>query len=125
MAPTYATGNTPLNVPIATIISFYRELVQAGKLDDYVRTAGAASIGAPPITTAKVMGLLGALAAANALDDFATLAGDKFVSVDPATVNGGKDFLFNNNVHTMSRTASIMVNAEGDCPGNHCPYIAH
>jgi hypothetical protein len=125
MPPVHATGNTPLNVPIATIISFYRELVQAGRLDDYVRAAGTTSIGAPPITIAKVMRLLGAIAAANALDDFATLAGDKFVSVDPATVNAGKDFLFNNNIHTMSRTASVMVNAEGDCPGNHCPYIAH
>ncbi|WP_024521008.1 hypothetical protein [Bradyrhizobium sp. Tv2a-2] len=125
MAPNYATGNTPLNVPVATMVTFYKELVQAGKLNDYVQAAGATSIGIPPITIGKVLGLLGALAAANVLDDFVTLAGDKLVPVDPATINAGKDFLFNNNIHTASQTASAMVNTDGDCPGNHCPYIVH
>jgi hypothetical protein len=126
MAPTYAQGTAPLNVPVSTIVSLYQVLVDAGRVDEFVQATGAKTVGINPITIARVIALLKALSTANELDDFVTLTGDDLISIDPATINSAKDFLFNNNIHSMSPAASTMVNVAGtDCPGNECPHIAH
>jgi hypothetical protein len=126
VAPTYALGNAPLNVPVSTLVSFFQVLKQQNKVDDFLQQAGNTSLSANAMPISKVISLFQTVANANGLDDFVTFVGNTTVPVDPGTINSAKDFLFNNNMHQRSIAASSMVNlGDPGCVNNQCPHIPH
>jgi len=67
------------------------------------------------IPSASALAVVAAPTAAKALDDLVRIDGDKFVSVAPAISTTAK-------ISCSATKCTLWVNAEGDCPGNHCPY---
>jgi hypothetical protein len=126
MTPTYAQGNSPYQVPLSTLISFFKIIRAANRIDDFLQQSGGNGIAGGVLKIQDVVSLFQTLDAANRLNDLVSLTGDPVIEVDTSGINLAKDYLFKNQIHLQSVAAASMANvANPGCPNHRCPHIPH